>query len=242
MRTFKDWVDGKEVIEESGADAYELAIVKVSEMFDYLKVLIRRTWGGQRGRIASDEASKKMAISHLKGVLGMLDPSVSEGAIGDYVGAKKGPDGNYNLDELLGAMRDKIISMISELRHSAVVDAVRSSKGEIMGGIKGIGTDIRRMRTGDQGIRDVNNARYNLQDLANSLEPNEIIYYKSANGTNVPTTIDANSHDSLERVLNLIIAGGSSQVVIAEKGKPKKGRLVDLNNDGRVAQIRSEKR
>jgi hypothetical protein len=231
-----------EVVEEASSDAYEAAIAKVSDMFDYLKTLITRTWGGEKGRVSVDDRAKRMAVSHLRNVMKMLDPeSVSESVMSDYIGVKKRSSGNYDLDELLTAMRDKIVSMIAELRNSAVIDTIKHSKGEIMGGIKGIGTDLRRLRTGDQGVTDVEEARYNLQDLANSLSPNEVIYYKSANGTNVPAAVDPSNHESLESLLNLIMKGGSSQVVVAEKGKPKKGRAVDLNRTGRVAQIRSDR-
>jgi len=54
----------KEYIKESAqqGDEYEKAIVQIGDMFDWLRNLIRRTWGGERGRIAMDDRAKKQAV------------------------------------------------------------------------------------------------------------------------------------------------------------------------------------
>ena len=188
-----------------------------------------------------DSAAKRQAASQLKQILSMLDDQVSEGVVADKLGLEKREDGKYHLDAVLTAMRDKIINIISGLKHSAVMDAMHTTKGEIMGGIKGLGSELGRIRSGDMNITDMDTARYNLQDLLKSVSlTNKVVYYRSQSGRMVPAQASPNDSDSLERLLRLVVRGGSSRVLVAEKGKTDKGVLVDLNNTGRIAQVRTD--
>jgi hypothetical protein len=151
------------------------------------------------------------------------------------------------LDLVMGLRNDVLQKQIDKMRRYATKyggDALKQALDKISSvgsDVNRVGINVERLRSGDRGIENEVEARFNLQQVLNSISNSgQQAYYYSPSGVRVNINADPTDPKSMDRIIRLMLKGGSSRVVVSPKGKPDNGTIVDLNDAGGAAQLQSE--